>query len=98
MTIRSHRSQDIDLDLRWNITELGHKALRDIGSTGFSYGGNPVSLNELVFRHPRRCDWCGNPATFSIGNLKTPHGRHHFCDSARCLVYRRLVDWAETRD
>ena len=98
MTNRSIRCQGIDLDLRWNITELGRKALRDSSLTGLPFGGNPVGVDELVFRHPRRCDWCGNPATFSIGNLKTPHGRHHFCESAPCLVYRRLVDWAETRD
>ena len=98
MTIRSHRSQDIDLDLRWNITELGRKALRDIGPTGCPPDGNPVGVDELGFRHPRRCDWCGNHATLSIGSLKTLHGRHHFCESAPCLVYRHLVDWAETRD
>lgn len=98
MTIRSHRSPDIDLDLRWNITELGREALRDTGSTGFPFGGNPVGVDALVFRHPRRCDWCGNPANFSIGSLKTLHGRHHFCERNQCLVYRHLVDWAETRE
>ena len=53
---------------------------------------------EKLFQHPRRCDWCGNPANFSIRNLKTHHGRHHFCDRNRCLTYRYLVGWAETRD
>ena len=53
---------------------------------------------EKLFQHPRRCDWCGNPANFSIVNLKTYHGRHHFCDRSRCLTYRYLVGWAETRN
>ena len=63
----------------------------------------PEDLADRVFKpesfqHPRRCDWCGNPANFSICNLKTRHGRHHFCDRSRCLTYRYLVRWAETRN
>ena len=67
MTIRSAPCQDIDLDLRWNITKLGRDALRDSGPTGFPFGGNPVGADALVFRHPFDLLPQGDPAAYCDG-------------------------------
>ena len=67
MTIQSDRSQDIDPNLRWEITELGRQALRDATLTGFPFSGNPVRVDELVSRNP--CDLLpeGDPTAYCDG-------------------------------
>ena len=67
MTIQSDRSQDIDPNLRWEITDLGRKALRDATPSGFLLNGNPLGVAELVPRNPFDLLPQGDPTAYCDG-------------------------------
>ena len=98
MTIQSDRSQDIDPNLRWEITELGRQALRDATPTGFPFSGNPVGVDELVSLNPFDLLPKGDPTAYCDGVAPTAtSNRPPISTATRTARARRILRFATGR-